>query len=180
MKWISILKNCFRMRVWKTEMLCYFHFSLFVFPLFKRGACAQIRKQMADRERGVRPIFTARKVYTLVAVLAHYVRVHVSRSGKLTAQSRSRCTGTALAIRYRSQISSPRFTPKVPGGRSSSTVDRWINICKSFIAKSLLCGNWPSVSHCRVRNLIIGCMSTPFQYLHYAPGSRRRVIIKRA
>jgi len=42
-----------------------------------RGACAQIRKQMPG---GVLLIFTAQKVDTLVAVLAHYVRVHVFRS----------------------------------------------------------------------------------------------------
>jgi len=113
MKWISILKNCFQnacvkngnaARMFPPDPLVTSP-SQDIVVSSSRGACAQIRKQMPG---GVLLIFTAQKVDTLVAVLAHYVRVHVSRSGKLTAQSRSRCTGTALAIRSRSQISRPQ------------------------------------------------------------------------
>jgi len=146
--------------------------SQYIVVSSSRGACAQIRKQMPG---GVLVIFTAQKVDTLVAVLAHYVRVHVSRSGKLTAQSRSRCTGTALAIRSRSQISRPQ-TPdpsshqKSREGPLPAPMNLHTIYARVLLPNPYYVGTGP-VSHCRVRYLIIGCMSTPFQYLHYAPGS---------
>jgi len=71
------------------------------------------------------------------------------------------------------ETSDPRseFTPKVPGGPFASPDEFTYYICKRVLLPNPYYVGTGPVSHCRVRYLIIGCMSTPFQYLHYASDS---------